>query len=340
MSYSNFKDPLGLLKRMLLSSNQVAYSVLWRELFSKILAPLDFLLKGYENRNLKKSKDDSQQPIVLVLGGSRSGTTLLYQTLAHYLPFSFVDNFISAFHRSPISAYKLFHKFIPKSKKSFRSYYGSTEGLGGPNDAFSIWNRWLGEDRNHIPKDIDSKSKLEMRNFFNTWLNVAKKPFLNKNNRNSLCAPMFNSIFKNIFFVEIYRDPVFVAQSLILSRREVQGSNEIGWGLLSKDSEDTEDSLGYIDDICHQVYQVNNVLSEGRKKIDSKKYIRVSFENFCNNPGDIVQKVAIGTIHRKIKSEDLESLRFSTTPNKQRLTDKEFNRIRSCFEKLHSDDKI
>lgn len=334
MSYSNFKDPFGLFKRMLLSKNTTAYFILFRELLSKFLIPVDFIIQGLEKKLLKKSRIDSDEPIILILGGSRSGTTLLYQTLAQCLPVSYVNNFIALFNRSPLAALKLFNRFIPNSKKNYKSYYGSVAGLDGPNDAFPIWNRWLGEDRNRIAKDLSLQKKSEMKNFFNTWLKISKKPFINKNNRNSLCAPILNSVFENIFFVEIYRNPIFVAQSLILSRRSVQGSDKIGWGLLSEDSEESEDPFSYIDDICHQVYQVNCILAEGRKKIDSKKYIRVSYENFCENPADLIRKVGLEALNHTVDLTTLEQLKFSTASNEQRLSDNEFNRIRSCFENL------
>lgn len=335
MGYANFKDPLGLLKRMLLSRNKIAYSILFREALGKILIPFDFLFQVFEKKRLKKSESISTDPIILILGGSRCGTTLLYQTLVHYLPVSYVSNFIASFHRSPITAYRLFNRIIPKSNSSFQSYFGSVVGLGGPNDAFSIWNRWLGEDRNHVAEDISSPSKSEMKNFFNTWLNMSRKPFLNKNNRNSLCAPMLDEVLSNSHFIEIYRDPIFVAQSLVISRRTIQGSTKLGWGLLSKDAKESKDPLQYIDDICNQVYHVDQILAEARKKIDPKKYIRVSYESFCKNPGKTIQKVGQEFINYNVRSRELMRLKFSTKANEQRLDDIEFNRICLCIEKLY-----
>ena len=339
MSYSNFKDPIGLLKRMLLSGNKTAYSILFREFFTKLMIPIDLLLRNSEKRKLKKS-NDSSLPIILVLGGSRSGTTLLYQTLERYLPVSYISNFIASFVNSPISAYKLFHRLIPKSIESYQSYFGSVQGFGGPNDAFFLWNRWLGEDRNHAPEDISEESKMEMRTFFNTWLNTTKKPFLNKNNRNSLCAPMFDKIFPNIFFVEIYRDPVFVVQSIILSRRTVQGSDKVGWGLLAKDTENHEDPLAYIDDICHQVFEVNQTLAKNRAKINPKKYFRVSYEKFCENPSDIIKLVSNQALDHTITDKTLANLKFSKASNGQRLTDVEFIRIKNCLKNLQDKNEV
>ncbi|WP_209402409.1 sulfotransferase [Pseudozobellia sp. WGM2] len=331
MSYSNFKDPIGLLKRMLLSGNKIAYFVLLREFLAKVLVPLDFLLQNREKKIIKSAERKENQPIILVLGGSRSGTTLLYQTLAYYLPVSYISNFIAAFERSPIAAYKTFNRFIPKPKKKFKSYYGSVSGSGGPNDAFHLWNRWLGEDRNHIPAELDQHTKLDMQSFFNAWSGISKKPFLNKNNRNSLCSSDLYKSLNNIYFVEIYRNPIYVAQSLILSRREVQGNHEIGWGLLSKDHKKNGDPLGYINDVCNQVNAVNQAIDKERKKIDPERYFRVSFENFCENPSLTVRQVSMMALGIDINSENLDLLKFSKNPNKQRLTDVEFNRILHYF---------
>jgi hypothetical protein len=175
-----------------------------------------------------------------------------------------------------------------------------------------------------------------MKIFFNSWFAVSKKPFLNKNNRNSLCAPMLNKILENVHFVEIHRDPIYVAQSLVLSRRAVQGTDKIGWGLLSKDSNESNDSLTYIDDICNQVYQVDKTLALAREKIDSKKYIRVSYESFCENPGEVIKKIGHKTLNSTIDSRDFRSLKFSTSSNTQKLDDQEFSRICACIEDLYS----
>ncbi len=319
---------------MLFSGNKAARFVLLREGVALLLIPFDVLFLIFERRFLKKASQRSE-PLILILGGSRSGTTLLYQTLAAYLPVSYINNFYASFHRSPITAFKLFHRIFRRSKKSFKSYYGSVAGFAGPNDAFSLWNRWLGTDRNHIDDQMDEKAKSEMKRFFNAWHGVSKKPFLNKNNRNSLCAPLFDSIFENIYFVEIHRDPIYVAQSLVLSRRAVQGSEKIGWGLLSKDSDDNDDPLAYIDDICNQVYQVDELLAKGRSEIDPNRYFRISYENFCRNPGEVVQHISVMALNQNNSSKELVNLSFSTAANRQRLGDKEFEHICLCIKKLY-----
>lgn len=339
MDYSNFKNPIGLLKRMLLSGNRVAYFVLFREFLVKLMLPMDYLLSFVEKKRLRKTRPASEKPLILILGGSRSGTTLLYQVFVRYLPVGYISNFIALFPRSPISAYALFRRMLPKADADFKNYFGSAAGLSGPNDAFGIWNRWFGEDRNRVPDTIPDASKRDVKRFFDTWFAVTEKPFVNKNNRNSLHASLFDKLFENSFFVEIHRNPIYVVQSLILSRRTVQGSDKIGWGLLADDSKQAADPLGYIDGICEQVYRVDQVIARERAKIDPEKYIRIAYKEFCRNPAGLVIEVARRT-HQEVRDLDaLSALTFSTASNGKRLGDDEFERICQCVERLYGNQR-
>lgn len=337
MSYDNFKDPVGLLKRMLLSGNRAAYFTIIREGISILLKPLDRWWQHKENEKIQKAKA-SKLPLIIILGGSRSGTTILYQTLAHYLPVSYFNNLSASFPRSPISSYHYFKKWFSKKKlsKKFRNYYGSVAGFNGPNDAFHIWNRWLGHDRNAIPSDIPESVKDEMRAFFNAWHQYSGKPFLNKNNRNSLCVDLFLETFENIHFVEIRRNPLFVVQSLIQSREIVQGDKHIGWGLGTNGSSNPEDEYAYIKDICQQVKKIEDTLDEVRTRVPKDQYSFIQYEDFCSDPQRFVL-----SIYSKVWTEDAPALNMDgfeplNNTNHQKLPDREFQMIESFIKELYA----
>lgn len=335
MSYSNFKDPFGLLKRMLASGNRAAYFTLIREGFGVALTPIDMLLAGKERRRIQQAKP-SDMPMILILGGSRSGTTLLYQTLAQYLPVSYFNNLSVSFSRAPITGGKLFNRFLRKRKGNFNNYYGSVSGFNGPNDGFHIWNRWLGEDRNSVPENIGAEKTEEMKRFFDAWAEAFGQPFLNKNNRNSLCVKLFTETFPNMYFVEIRRDPVYVTQSLIQSREAVQGSKYVAWGLGSQDSDPSQNPLGYVDDICAQVHQVEQELDEGKGLVDPDKYIQVRYETFCENPQSVVQAVSKQIWGNELPESELTGLEPFKATNRQKISDEEFERIQACVASLYS----
>lgn len=319
---------------MLASGNRAAYFTLIREGFGVALTPIDMLLAGTERRRLAKAKP-SDLPLILILGGSRSGTTLLYQTLAQYLPVSYFNNLSVSFSRSPITGGKWFNRFLRKKKGNFNNYYGSVSGFNGPNDGFHIWNRWLGEDRNAVPDDIGAEKTTEMKQFYDAWFEAFGTPFLNKNNRNSLCVKLFTDTFPTVYFVEIRRDPVYVTQSLIQSREAVQGSKYVAWGLGSQDSDPSVNPLGYVDDICQQVYEVEQELDKGKSLVDPDKYIQLRYEEFCQDPQSIVQKVSRQIWGKEVAEADLRGLDPFKATNKQKISDEEFERIQACVASLY-----
>ncbi|GAB4416558.1 MAG: hypothetical protein OHK0039_26020 [Bacteroidia bacterium] len=339
MSYSNFKDPVGLLKRMLASGNKAAYFTLVREGMGVVMKPVDALLRGAERRRIARSQP-SDLPLILILGGSRSGTTLLYQTLVQYLPVSYLNNLSVSFPNAPITGGRLFNRLLRRGRKDFKNYYGSVSGFSGPNDGFHIWNRWLGEDRNAVPAEIPAEQVEDMQRFFDAWHEAFGKPFLNKNNRNSLCVDLFNRSFQQVVFIEIRRNPIYVIQSLIQSREVVQGSKYVAWGLASEDSDPDRDPLGYVDDIAQQVHTVEAELDVARGGVDPARYLRIWYEDFCEDPAAVVQQV-----YRQFWGDELPAAQFADlkpfrNTNVQRLEDAEFGRILAAVARLYGEDFI
>lgn len=279
----NFQNPVGLLFRMLLSGKRAAYAALFHEALRIAARPVDALLKKKEARRIADAKP-SNQPIVLVVGAPRSGTTLVYQTLARYMDVSYVTNLMSMFPRSPISGSRMF-RWLPKSKSAdFQNYYGQTAGLDGPNDGFSLWNQWLGEDR-YVPRtDLSESEQMQMKQFFGAWSEAFGKPFLNKNNRNTGCLDLLSRVLPQSSFVVVRRNPLLVAQSLITAREQVQGDKSVGWGLHSHSSDVSADPLKYVDDVCDQILEIERQLDEQIKDIPKDRLIEVTYEGFCEDP--------------------------------------------------------
>lgn len=335
MNYNNFKDPVGLALRMIRSGNRAAHFTLFREGLDLALQPLDWCLSFWEKRYVAKAPK-VQLPMMLILGGSRSGTTLLYQTLAQYLPVSYFTNLGSGFPRSTLVSTKLFSRFMRKKKvKTFENYYGSIAGFGAPNDGFHLWNNWLGEDRNAVPEKISPEVKKQIRTFFEQWHATFKQPMLNKNNRNSLCVPVFYECVPNVYFLEIRRNPVFVVQSLIRARQEIQGTKAIGWGLRSHNSDLSEDPLRYIDDICAQVYEVECILDEAKTQVPTDRYLQFKYEDFCANPAGVVQMVSKMVFGRELPQTELKDLLPFKESSTRHVSDEEYERIIHCLNRLY-----
>jgi hypothetical protein len=330
--YSNFQNPLGLIKRMLLSKDRAARSALYRAGFAVLMQPLDRLLQSFEERHLREVAPTTL-PIILIVGAPRSGTTLLYQTLARFLPVTYFTNFSALFPRAPITASRLFERFLGAKSFDDRNFYGNVAGLSAPNDGFHVWNRWLGADRYRAPQQLSEINKREMKDFFNAWLAAFGKPFINKNNRNTDCVALLASIFENACFVEVRRDPVYVAQSLLLARLHIQGSKEIGWGLRSRTGKSRK---SYVDEVCEQVFDIEMKLRDDKQRLAPGRLLEVSYEQFCHDPYRFVQRISQEFLKREADETALrrELKPFGVT-NAVRIENKEIERIRARLGELY-----
>ena len=63
----NFKNPVGLLFRMLMSGQRAAYSTLVHEAMRLMSRPLNRLLAGHERR-LRQTAVVDDRPVILVVG--------------------------------------------------------------------------------------------------------------------------------------------------------------------------------------------------------------------------------------------------------------------------------
>ncbi|MEZ6130320.1 MAG: sulfotransferase [Planctomycetaceae bacterium] len=332
---SNFRDPLGLVRRMLASGNRAAYSALFREGISVALKPFDVMFGALENHSLAKDME-SDQPLILIVGAPRSGTTLIYQTLSAYLDVTYPSNLTALFPRAPLTAARL-QKLIPtKRRPDFRNFYGQTTRMRGPNDAFHLWNRWFGDDRYQLENRLSEEDIADMRRFFAAWTSTFNKPFLNKNNRNTDCIHRLAEYLPNARFVVVRRNPVFVAQSLIQAREVVQGDKSVGWGLRSRSADETQDPLAYVDEVCRQVTAIDTDMDQQLATVDSNRVVEITYETFCEDPKWTIRKIVSAFDGLELApSMSLEELTAFQISKKNLLTPEEQSRMLQC---LNADD--
>lgn len=285
-SYGNFRNPIGLVFRMLSSGSRAAWSALFREGLSIGAKPFDALMSGRERRRIA-SASPNNMPLVLIVGPPRSGTTLMYQVLAHCLDVSFPTNLSAMFPKSTLTM----NGASKKPSADFQSFFGQTARMNGPNDAFHIWNRWLGDDRYRTRVDLSDAESNEMRQFFAAWTAKYDKPFLNKNNRNVNAVPYLAKQLPNVYFIAVLRDPVCVARSLIHARQVVQGDRRVGWGLQCQEDHGQEKPLGYVQDVCDQVRRNELDLVNSLEALDTGRVVRIQYESFCRQPDECIDRM-------------------------------------------------
>ncbi len=334
-TYSNFHDPLGLVMRMLRSRDRAAWSALRRAALSFLLLPLDLAWEALEQKRLREA-EPSNLPIILIVGAPRSGTTLLYQTLARFLPVSYLQNFTALFPRSPLIASAKLGPRLQTRAADYHSYYGNTAGWTAPNDGFHVWNRWLGTDRYRVAQQLSPAAQQDMQRFFNAWLSSFQKPLLNKNNRNTACVALLASALRNVYFIEARREPAFVVQSLLQAREHIQGSKAIGWGLASAPQTRGAQNLDYVSEVCEQVFRIEQRLQSDKQRVAPERFLSIAYEDFCREPCQTARHVAQTFLRLDLDENKMRrELKPFHTTNKIRLAREEFQAIRRRLDELY-----
>ncbi|MDH3605862.1 MAG: sulfotransferase [Acidimicrobiia bacterium] len=317
--HGNFRDPVGLVRRMLASGKPAAMFSLVREVARYLLKPLDWALAPWEGRRIRRGGPGGK-PIVLIVGAPRSGSTLLYQVLAAHLPVSYPSNLTDLFSRAPITATARLGRFA-RRKLDYRFHYGNTASLGAPSAGFSLWNRWLGADRYRVPSEMAPGVAADMRAFFAAWETAFEGPFLCKNNRNTAGIGVLATELPNAKFIVIRRDPLFVAQSLLEAREHVQGDRAVGWGLGASPHPSEGDHLA---EVADQVFGIESLVQEAIAHLDPARVLELGYAELCADPTQIVARVA-GWLD--LAPKDLDELTPFVSTDQARLGGEEFARL-------------
>ncbi|MGE0552593.1 MAG: sulfotransferase [Gemmatimonadales bacterium] len=283
---AHFQDPFGLAKRLLATGDPAARFAMWSAALAALATPIDLALAPFERRRYR-SATAPERPITLVCGPPRSGTTLLTQALIGNLPVAFINNLTAIFSRAPLTANRWLSRIPQDRPKSYRSFYGRSTGLAGPNDGLHLWDRWLGSDRTVAPGAIPGEAAEAMRRFFGAFEALYDAPLVAKNNSLNASAALVGEALPTARFICLHRDPVLLAQSLLLARREIHGGDEAPYGL-----SDGSESADPIESVCRQVRYHHDLARRQLEALGPERFWLVSYEEFCRDPDGVVDRVA------------------------------------------------
>lgn len=91
-------------------------------------------------------------PILFICGAPRSGTTMVYQALAHGGAMGCMTNLVARFMSNPVLGVRLAQALDIRSHYSGQSDFGRTSGLTEPHEFGRGWLRILGLDGLTEPK--------------------------------------------------------------------------------------------------------------------------------------------------------------------------------------------
>jgi len=312
-----------------------------------LLAEINSLLHPVEEQ-LSSQFQQPQNPVILIVGGPRAGTTLMMQWLAASGAFSYPSNLLSRFYGAPCIGAKIqllltseeydfkgeFKDF--KERISFSSDLGKTQGVLSPNDFWYFWRRFI---PNKTPRYLTNE-ELEQVDGKGLVAEVAaiesvfQKPFAMKAMILEQNIPFLSSLFNKVLFIHIKRHPFFNIQSLLESREKFFGDRRKWYSIKPKEYSWLK-NLDPIEQVAGQVYFKNLAIDEGLAKISENRYVTITYDEFCKNPKRLWQELT-----QKLKTQGCNIPSVYDGPDsfvpadKVRLKDEEVEKIVKAYKKF------
>lgn len=305
-----------LIKRIrsaLFSGQRSAYLAL----LVMALSPLTRVLDGLFQ---KKSANQGIPPCVLIIGGSRSGSTIIYQVLTRAVTSVYVSNLHVLF---PNLGHRLMKKFKGYGSASLdrKNYYGYTASLYDVNEA----NKELDKVFHGDPDTAEIR-----RRFASMVRQIGgsgSTPFFLKNVRHSEKLLQLEKAVPELFFLKIDRDLHQTAQSVLRAYWELGYFHPIPHALEAVPVTDP------VEFAAREVLEIERELNSGVDAISPERRLRWTYESFCESPTFHLQQLNEKAFNGNARI-DLqfmkEPLRSST---RLKVTEKESEGLQMALEK-------
>jgi len=259
----------------------------------KLLAELNELLLPIQMR-LEADLKGPRLPVVLIVGAPRSGTTLVSQLLAQSEAFGYVNNFVARFWLAPAVGARIEAALGMKDqseRSSFVSEYGVTQGWTSPHEFGYFWSYWfdLGQETHKLTEvELASVDGETLARRIASLEEFYARPMCFKNN--TWCtfqADWLTRLLPKALFIVCRRDPIFVAQSLLIARRKRLGT-ERAWWSVRPSSYGRLLELDWWEQIAAQVLEIEREMNEALAAVPAEQKIEVDYQSFCAHPGSLI----------------------------------------------------
>ncbi len=260
-----------------------------------LLADLEALLGPVEKEAVKQFKTP-RFPVLFLVGNPRSGSTAFMQFLQSTGQFAVPSNMLSRFYYAPYIGAKI-QQLLFNPDFDFRnelggaqrdaavsSSLGKTKGALGASEMLHFWRRFSPYyDPRYIEPERQSEVDTEaIASELAAMESVFERPLAMKGAM-LLNLGCMQKCAENPLFVYLRRDPLFVAQSLLLGRENHYGRRDMWWSVMPKEFEQLKEM-----DVYHQVagqafFIAQSVESDLAAMPEENKLV-LDYETFCDNP--------------------------------------------------------
>ncbi|MCB9537178.1 MAG: sulfotransferase [Myxococcales bacterium] len=240
-------------------------------------------------------------PLLLTVGPPRSGTTLLTQQLARAFDLTIPDNIVARFWRAPdvgvTLSRALRHQFErdaldPSSPP--RSTHGVTRGPFEPHEFGYFWQRFFDFSSSHALSDAQLRSvRWDALRADLARMQVAGggRPLSMKGVALSLIIEALATRIPEAVFLHVERDPRFVAQSMLSTRRARYGRAESWWSVVPA-NHDALRGLPPVEQVVGQLEALRLAIARGLATLPAERRVTIAYDHLCERPHETLDVVA------------------------------------------------
>jgi LPS sulfotransferase NodH len=283
-------------------------------------------------QSLVRRSSEAKWPPVFIVGPTRSGSTLLYQSLVQAFDVCYLSNAMCRFARLPATVGWMTSWFggcTPPTE--FSSRYGTTEGWRAPAQGDNVLSRWFPRNGEYAADVVWSEeSRSEFVGTIAAIENAYDAPLINKWPGLGLAIGPLVEAIPNALFVRLDReDDLQMAQSILRTRLDLCGDPYRSSSRLPRDCAQFKDR-DYIDQILAYVVAAREAIDAGLATVASERCLRITYEAYCSDPRGFADRFA--SWYNRFSKEPIA--RRGTLPEKfkastqQRVSDEDFQALR------------
>lgn len=292
-------------------------------------------IRVFEAKKIRKyGTTDPKSAPLFIIGLPRSGSTYIYQLLTHIFDLSYIDNLMTLGRESLYFSSWLSHLwFRNRTHNSFTSSFGNTweSGLHAPSEAGALWYRWIPTDAVYVDaQKLTEKNKASMIQNIHALINRYERPLLIKNLYFTTRIKLIRALFPEAKFLRVRRNPVFIAQSIYLSRLKNCKNPEREWWSVKFPGYEAWLGKPLEEQVARQVYELDSLLTRDLAGVQKEQVFELNYESIDKEliRGPLAD--FLNCPYRK-GSPDIDlDIRAS---NAQKVDDQVFERLRAELER-------
>ena len=265
--------------------------------YESVLQEVNVLLQESE-QNAIQDLEIPEWPVILIMGAPRSGSTILYQYLAHTSCFSYPTNLLSRFYNSVYIGMRIqqlltqkdqFGELIEFQNRATRyeSDLGKTQGALSPHEFSYFWRQFFPvhqTETNYLPQDV--LEKIDTSTFLKELAAMEylqQKPVMMKGMLVNFNINFLLKILKNVIFIHVKRQPAHNMRSLLQAREKYNGTREEGYSFRPPEYRELC-QLPPEDQVAGQLFSINKAVEDALCFVSPQQAMTVQYEEFCQNP--------------------------------------------------------